>query len=142
MNRKKMRMQQIADNPVKKRRKRKPMTEEQKKAAADRLAKARAAKKKSNGAPKNVHPYVAALPEENMLSLKNVREWIKYNKEIRTEEKRAVRSNVKGAEARVASIDGYIRNMEHYIRTGDWIDTFYGKDQNNRIAWKLSLIHI
>ena len=135
-SRKKIRMQQLADNPVKKRRKRKPMTEEQKKAAADRLAKARAAKKKTNGAPKNVHPNVAALPEENMLSLKNVREWIKYNKEIRTEEKRAVRSNMKGAEARVASIDGYIRNMEHYLRTGDWIDTFYGKDQNNRIAWK------
>jgi len=37
MNRKKIRMQQIADNPVKKRRKRKPMTEEQKKAAAERL---------------------------------------------------------------------------------------------------------
>lgn len=137
MNRKKIRMQQIADNPVKKRRKRKPMTEEQKKAAAERLAKARAAKQKSSSAPKNIHESVLAKPDENLFSLKSVREWIKYNKELRTEEKRAVRANVKGAEAKLASIDGYIRNMEHYLRTGDWVDNFYGKDQNNKIRWKV-----
>lgn len=137
MNRKKIRMQQIAENPVKKRRKRKPMTEEQKKAAAERLAKARAAKQKSSSGPKNVHESVLAKPDDNLFSLKNVREWIKYNKELRTEEKRAVRANVKGAEAKVASLDGYIRNMEHYLRTGDWIDSFYGKDQNNKIRWKV-----
>lgn len=117
-------------------RRRKPMTDEQKKAAAERLAKARAAKKKSSSAPKNVHPSVAALPDDNVFSLKNVREWIKYNKEMLTEERRSVRSNVKGAEARVASIEGYVRNMDHYIRTGDWVDMFYGKDQNNRIQRK------
>lgn len=137
MNRKKIRMQQLADNPIKKRRKRKPMTEEQKKAAAERLAKARAAKQKSSSAPKNIHESVLAKPDENLFSLKSVREWIKYNKELRTEEKRAVRANVKGAEAKLASIDGYIRNMEHYLRTGDWVDNFYGKDQNNKIRWKV-----
>lgn len=120
------------------RKSRKPMTEEQKNAARDRLAKARAAKqKKSPSAPKNVHESVLAKPDENLFSLNNVREWIKYNKDVRAEERRAVRSNVKGAEARVASIDGYIRNMEHYIRTGDWVDNYYGKDQNNKIRWKV-----
>ena len=120
------------------RKSRKPMTDEQKNAARERLAKARAAKqKKSPAVPKNVHPKVVAMPDESLFSLRNVREWIKYNKELRSEERRAIRSNVKGADARVASIDGYIRNMEHYIRTGDWIDNFYGKDQNNKIRWKV-----
>mgnify|MGYP003329465024 FL=1 len=47
VTRKKIRMEQLASKP--KTRKRKPMTEEQKIAAAERLAKARAAKKKSKG---------------------------------------------------------------------------------------------
>ena len=141
MTKKQIRMKQLAETPKPKvKRRRKPMTEEQKKAAAERLAKARAAKKKPSSAPKNVHPSVTALPDENALSLKNVREWIKYNKDLRAEEKRAVRANVKGAEAKVASLDGYIRNMEHYIRSGDWVDNYYGKDQNNRIQRKCTAI--
>lgn len=118
------------------RRARKPMTEEQKKAAAERLAKARAAKKKTSGAPKNVHPSVAALPDEDMFSLKNVREWIKHNKELLSEERRALRANVKGAQSKVTNIEGYVRNMEHYIRTGDWVDSFYGKEQGQKMKWK------
>lgn len=117
-------------------RRRKPMTEAQKKAAADRLAKARAAKKKTSGAPKNVHPSVLNKPDTDMLCLKNVRGWIKHNKELLTEERRGLRSGVKGAEAKVANIEGYIRHMEHYIRTGDWVDSFYGKEQGNRIKRK------
>lgn len=121
---------------TKKIRKKRVLTEEQKQAARDRLAKARAAKKNSGEAPRNVHPSVLNLPDDNVLSYKNVREWIKYSKEIRTEEKRAARANVKGAEGRVASIDGYIRNMDHYIRTGDWVDSYYGQDQGNKVKWK------
>lgn len=118
------------------RRARKPMTEEQKKAAAERLAKARAAKKKTSGAPKNVHPSVAALPDDDMFSLKSVRDWIKHNKELLSEERRALRANVKGSQSKVTSIEGYVRNMEHYIRTGDWVDSFYGKEQGQKMKRK------
>ena len=118
------------------RRARKPMTEEQKKAAAERLAKARAAKKKTSGAPKNVHPSVSALPDEDMFSLKSVRDWIKHNKELLSEERRALRANVKGAQSKVTNIEGYVRNMEHYIRTGDWVDSFYGKEQGQKMKRK------
>ena len=118
------------------RRSRKPMTEEQKNAARDRLAKARAAKqKKSPTAPRNVHPSVVAIPDENTFSLRNVREWIKHNKELLAEERAAVRANVKGAQAKVSSIEGYLRNIEHYIRTGDWVDSYYGKEQGLKIKW-------
>ena len=118
------------------RRARKPMTEEQKKAAAERLAKARAAKKKTSGAPKNVHPSVAALPDDDMFSLKSVRDWIRHNKELLSEERRALRANVKGSQSKVTSIEGYVRNMEHYIRTGDWVDSFYGKEQGQKMKRK------
>ena len=130
-------MKQMGFEKKKVTRKRKPMTEEQKKAAAERLAKARAAKKKTSGAPKNVHPSVAALPDDDMFSLKSVRDWIKHNKELLSEERRALRANVKGSQSKVTSIEGYVRNMEHYIRTGDWVDSFYGKEQGQKMKRKL-----
>ena len=71
----------------KKYRKKRAMTEEQKAAAVERLAKARAAKKSKNPqGPKNVHPTVLQRPDDDILSLKNVREWIKHNKEMLSEE--------------------------------------------------------
>lgn len=132
---KSIRMKQLAEKP-KTRKTRKPMTAEQKAAAAERLAKARANKKKTSGPPKNVHPLVLGLPDENPMSLVSVRGWIKHNKELLSEERRAVRSGVKGAESKVANIEGYLRNMEHYIRTGDWVDWFWGKEQGQRIRYK------
>jgi len=135
MNRKALRMEQLANQP-KPRKRRKPMTAEQKKAAAERLAKARAAKKKTGSAPKNVHPSVVAKDDSDMFSLKNVREWIKHNKELLTEERRGLRANVKGAQAKVSVLEGYVRHMEHYIRTGDWIDTHYGKEQGQKVKMK------
>ena len=132
---KSIRMKQLAEQP-KPRKKRKPMTAEQKAAAAERLAKARANKKKTAGPPKNVHPKVLALPDSNLLSLQSVRGWIKHNKDLLSEERRSLRAGVKGAESKVAGIEGYIRNMEHYIRTGDWVDWFYGKEQGQRIRYK------
>ena len=125
-------MEQLANKP-KPRKRRKPMTAEQKKAAVERLAKARAAKKKTSGAPKNVHQSVAAKPDDDMFSLKRVREWIKHNKELLTEERRALRGNVKGAQSRVSNIEGYVRNMDHYIRTGDWVDSVFGKEQQYKV---------
>lgn len=135
MNRKALRMEQLANQP-KPRKRRKPMTAEQKKAAAERLAKARAAKKKTSSTPKHVHPSVAARPDTDVLCLKNVREWIKHNKDLLSEERRGLRANVKGAQAKVTSIQGYISNMEKYIRTGDWIDSFYGKEGQNKVRMK------
>ena len=56
------------------------MTEEQKQAARDRLAKARANRGPSQN--KLIAESVRNLPEDNPLSLKNVRSWIKENKEL------------------------------------------------------------
>lgn len=114
--------------------KRKPMTKEQRSAAAERLRLAR--EKKNPPQYKNIHPDVLALPDDHVLSLKNVRSWIKSNKERLSMERREVRIGTKGAVARVASLEGYIRNMERYLRDGVWCDLFYGEFQQNKIKQK------
>ena len=135
VTRKKIRMEQLAAKH--KRRRRKPMTEEQKKAAAERLAKARAAKKKTNGysTPHGVHPSVAARPETNVLCLKNVKQWIAHTKDVISQEKQSVKQKVKGAQARLGCAEGYLADMQHYLRTGDWINNFYGKEQGMKTKW-------
>ena len=107
------------------RKRRKPMSAEQKLAAAERLAIAREKRAKENP-PKytNIHPTVVALPEDNPLSMKNVQSWIKTQKELLSIAKSDVRRKVKGAEARVASHEGYIRNLQRYLRDGDYCDDF------------------
>lgn len=119
--------------PVKAKRKRKPMTAEQKAAAAERLAKARAKKQAEQGAPKNIHPDVLALPDDDALSLKNVREWIKTQKDLLSAARAELRAGVKGAEARVSNHEGYIRNLDRYIRDGVYCDMFYGEHQQSKV---------
>ena len=118
----------------KKRRKKRVLTEEQKAAASERLAKARA----KRGKPKyeNYHASVVALPDDDRFSLKTVRGWIKNNREKLGPLKAAVRLNQKGSLAELKWVEGYIRDMEWYLRTGDWISNFWGEEQNKKIRWK------
>lgn len=129
-------MSRKSSAPKKPRKKRK-LTEEQRAAAIERLAKARA----KRGKPKyeNYHPTVVALPDEHRFSLKTVRSWIKNNREKLGPLKAAVRQNQKGALAELKWVEGYIRDMEWYLRTGDWISNFWGEEQNKRIIWRTSV---
>ena len=105
------------------RKRRKPMTPEQKAAAAERLAKARAAK----GPAKNtsLHHSLVGLPEEHMLHPDKVKKWIKTQKELASVARSDIRRKIKGAEARLANHEGYIRMCNTYLRHGDWCDNFY-----------------
>ena len=118
---------------VKIKRRRKPMTPEQKAAAVERLAKAREAKGPAQH--QNIHPEVLAKPDDHFLSLKNVRSWIKSNKEQLSSLRGEVRRDVKGAKSRFHSIEGYIRHMQHYLKHGDWIDNAYGEHQEKSVKW-------
>jgi hypothetical protein len=102
----------------------------------DRLAKAREARMATAGPPQSIHPNVYAKPDDYYLSVKNVKQWIKSNKENVGPLKRAVRLNTKGAKAELAMVQGYIRNMETYLRGGDWVDDFYGENQEKKIKWR------
>ena len=118
---------------VKIKRKRKPMTPEQRAAAVERLAKAREAKGPAQH--QNIHPEVLARPDDHFLSLKNVRSWIKSNKEQLSSLRGEVRRDVKGAKAKFHSVEGYIRHMQHYLKHGDWIDNAYGEPQEKSVKW-------
>ena len=125
-------------NTVKKFKKpRKPMSVEQRIAATERLAKAREKRLRENPPQyKNIAKEVINLPDDHILCLKNIRKWIKTQKELLTVERKAVRVNIKGAISRAASIEGYIRNCEYYLKHGDWCDDFYGEYQEKRVRWK------
>ena len=118
---------------VKIKRRRKPMTPEQKAAAIERLAKAREAKGPAQH--QNICPEVLARPDDHFLSLKNVRQWIKSNKEQLSSLRGEVRRDVKGAKSKFHSIEGYIRHMQHYLKHGDWIDNAYGEYQEKSVKW-------
>ena len=130
----KVRAKTVVNDGWKQPKKRKPMTPEQKAAAAERLKKARAAKppaKKSS-----IHPTVLAKGDEHFLSAKNVQSWIKNQKEQLVEYRHSARRDIKGAKAQVANCEGYIRNLQYYLRHGDYCDDRYGAFQEKRIKWQ------
>ena len=119
----------------KKRKPRKPMTDEQKAAASERLAKAREARAAKNPdyGKSGIAECLRNLPDDHQLSPKRVKEWIRVQKDYAKFERAAVRQKIKGADAKLAMHDAYIRNMLSYLRTGDWIDMFYGEQMQNRV---------
>lgn len=118
------------------RKKRKPMTEEQRAAAAERLAKAREkrAEKNPDYGMSGIHQSIRNLPEDHQLHPKKVKQWIKTQKDLLRTEKQGVRQKVKGAIARAAIHEAYIRSCQRYLRDGDWTDNFYGEYQEKKIT--------
>jgi len=118
------------------RKKRKPMTEEQKAAAAERLEKARAvrASKNPDYGMSGIHESLRDLPDDYPITPKKVKGWIKTQKELASMERRNEKSNVKGATARKTSHEAYVRNLQKYLKDGDYVDMFYGEHQEKRIG--------
>ena len=107
---------------------RRKMTPEQKEAAIERLAKARAKRAKNNPPEyKSIHDSVLSKTDEDVLCLKNVKQWIKTQRELLSIAKAEEKRKVSGALAKVHSIQGYIRSMESYLKTGVWSNMFYGE---------------
>ena len=105
----------------------------------DRMAKARAAKKPPKY--KNIHPDVKALPDDDTLSLKNVKEWEQHNKERVKELKYKIRRMDKGKEKTLLERElenrkVYLMNIARYFDTSVWLDLFYGKDQEHKTKWR------
>ena len=119
---------------IKRPKKRKPMTKEQRQAAAERLAKARAAKGPVEY--KNIHPVVVALPDEQPFSYMKIKEWMKHNRELASSLRSDIRRNVNGSIAKLASVNGYLKIMSHYLKHNDWTGDYYGKDEHMRVRWK------
>ena len=107
--------------------------------AEDRMAKARAAKKPPQY--KNIHEDVKSLPDDSTLSVKNVKEWEKHNKERVKELKYKIRRMSKSKEQstmirEVQNREVYLANIARYFDTSTWLDLFYGKDQEHKTKWR------
>ena len=105
----------------------------------DRMAKARAAKKPPTY--KNIHEDVKNLPDDNTLSVKNVKEWEQHNKERVKELKYKIRRMDKGKEKtllerELGNREVYLMNIARYFDTSVWLDLFYGKEQEHKTKWR------
>ena len=122
--------------PKKRRKPRKRMSEEQRVAAAARLEKAREKRKAKDPdyGMSGIHESLRNLPDEHPLHPKKVKQWIKSQKELASSARSDVRRKVKGSEAQFAMHEGYVRNMQRYLRDGDWTDMFYGERQQFKIG--------
>ena len=94
----------------------------------DKMAKARAAKKPPTY--KNIHPDVKALDDDHYLSVKNVKEWEKHNKE-RVKELKPLIRKATGKEER--ELRRELFNREGYLKS---ISTYFDKDQAQKTKWK------
>ena len=115
-------------------RKKRKLTEEQRDALRERLEKARAAK----GEPeyKTIHPSVVALPDDHALSMKNCKEYIKTQKSLMSKYKSEMKNDIKGARGKYYQCESYIRNIQSYLKTGTWVDLFYGELQQYKMGWR------
>ena len=105
----------------------------------DKMAKARAAKKPP--AYKNIHEDVKNLPDDNTLSVKNVKEWEQHNKDRVKELKYRIRRMDKGKEKTLLERElqnrqVFLMNIATYLDTSTWLDLFYGKDQEHKTQWR------
>ena len=119
---------------------RKQLSEKRKQELRDQLTKAR--NKKSPAEYKNIHPKVLEVPDDDPLSLKSIKKSIKHSKDRASAY--SVNSRRRGATPKQAITDkinsenvkAYIRFMEHYLRTADWISNFMGDDEEKKTQWK------
>ena len=137
MARKKITVEREKLKPLKKKRK---LSEEHKEKLRARLAEMRAKKKPAEY--KNIAKSVLDLPEDDKYSMKNVKEWIKESKDqvaALNKTARSMRIAPQDKQKAANSAEhkkAYIRYCEHYLKTGDWIGMFSGKEENHKVVPK------
>ena len=132
MARKKIVIEREKIKPVKKKRK---LSEEHKEKLRIRLAEMRAKKKPAEY--KNIAKCVLDLPDDDKYSMKNVKEWIKEAKEQAAAFARSSRGltpqDRQKAMNNADNKKAYVRYMEHYLKTGDWISMYSGPEENTKV---------
>ena len=138
MARKKIVVQRERVKPLKKKRK---LSEEHKEKLRARLAEMRAKKKPAEY--KNIHSSVLALPEEDEYSMKNVKEWIKESRDRVSAYNKSARSSKNSPSDRQIAMNtaentkAYIRICEHYLKSGDWIGMYSGKNEEHEFIKRI-----
>ena len=137
MARKKIVVERTKMKPLKKKRQ---LSEEHKEKLRARLAEMRAKKKPAEY--KNIAKSVLDLPDDDKYSMKNVKEWIKEAKDqvaAFNKTARSLRISPQDKQKAANSAEhkkAYIRYCEHYLKTGDWIGMFSGKEENHKVVPK------
>ena len=127
----------IERKPTKIKRTRK-ISEEQREALRKRMKDMR--KKRKPAEYKNVNERVLVLPDDDTYSFKNVKGWIKHNKEMVAALGKSARGKYVGekerriAEMQTASRKAYIRYCEYYLKSGDWVGMFSGQDEEHKVV--------
>ena len=120
--------------PLKKKRK---LSEEAKEKLRERLATMRAKKKPADY--KNVAKSVLELPDDDKYSFKNIKEWIKHSKDLVSEYTKTARSRATTPQDKQKASNAadhkkvYIRELEYYLKSGDYISYFSGQDETNKV---------
>jgi hypothetical protein len=109
------------------------MTAEQKAAAVARLAAAREAKGPSQNTM--IDADVRNLPDDDTFSLKNVRQWIKTNKELLVAMRGMKESKEASERASYANVETYVANLEAYLRSGHYLDFRFGENGQNKVTY-------
>ena len=135
MARKKTVIKREKMKPIKKKRK---LSEEAREKLRERLAAMRAKKKPADY--KNVAKSVLDLPDDDKYSFKNVKEWIKHSKDLVSEYTKTARSRVTTPQDKQKASNAadhkkvYIRELEYYLKSGDYISYFSGQDETNKVS--------
>ena len=120
--------------PLKKKRE---ISEEAREKMRARLAAMRAKKKPSDY--KNISESVLDLPDDDKYSFKNVKEWIKHSKDLVLEYNKIARSRATSSQEKQKASNAadhkkvYIRDLEYYLKTGDFISYFSGQDETTKV---------
>ena len=135
MARKKTVIKREKMKPIKKKRK---LSEEAREKLRERLAAMRAKKKPADY--KNVAKSVLELPDDDKYSFKNVKEWIKHSKDLVSEYTKTARSRATTPQDKQKASNAadhkkvYIRELEYYLKSGDYISYFSGQDETNKVS--------
>ena len=126
----------IERKPIKNKKTRK-LSEEAKEKLRARLAKMRAKKKPAEY--KNIAKSVLDLPDDDKYSFKNVKEWIKHSKDLVSEYTKTARSRTTTPQEKQKASNAadhkkvYIRELEYYLKSGDYISYFSGQDETIKV---------
>ena len=119
---------------MKKIRKKRKLTDEQKAVLVERITKAREAKKPA--AQLSIHETVRNLPDDDIFSVKNVRGWIKNAKDKLSGMRSWKNSKEKGQAAEYLVQQGYLHNLQAYLRDGVYRDFYYGEERQFKTKFK------
>lgn len=127
----------IERTPIKPAKKKRKLSEEAKEKLRVRLAEMRAKKKPAEY--KNIAKSVLDLADDDKYSFKNVKDWIRHSKELVSEYNKTARSRATTPQEKQKASNAadhkkvYIRELENYLKSGDWTSMFSGRDELTKV---------